>query len=131
MLKTNSKEVKAKVRQYIMDGFDPEAYGYEKYYNIDKGNFSCVAHAIFDSLYTEKIKNDNTKLSKYEHFKDWMQGLCDMINSSYYYNVSAVDLLAEWLEETEEEKERFTEEKAEETITRLLYCELKSGCKFF
>lgn len=131
MLRTNSKEVRAKVRQYIMDEFQPEAHGYEQYYNVDKENFSCVAHAIFDCLYMEKIKNDNRKLSKYEYFKDWMQGLCNMVDSSYYYNVSAVNLLAEWLEETEEEKEKFTEENAEETITRLLYRELKSGCKFF
>ena len=56
-----------------------------------------------------------------------MQGLCNMVDSSYYYNVSAVDLLAEWLEETEEEKKRFTEEQAEEKITYLLYCELQKG----
>ena len=54
-----------------------------------------------------------------------------MVDSSYYCNVSAIDLLAEWLEETEEEKKRFTEEQAEEKITWLLYRELKSGCKFF
>lgn len=127
MLRTNSKEVRAKVRQYIIDGFDPEAYGYEQYYNVDKENFSCVAHAIFDCLYNEKIKCNTRKVSRYEYFKDWMQGLCNMVDSSYYYNVSAVDLLAEWLEETEEEKKRFTEEQAEEKITYLLYCELQKG----
>lgn len=131
MLRTNSKEVKTKVRQYIMDGFDPEAYGYEQYYNVDKENFSCVAHAIYECLYNEKIKYDNRKLSKYEYFKDWMQGLCSMVDSSYYYNVSAIDLLADWLEETEEEKKHFTEDQAEEKITYLLYRELKSGCRFF
>lgn len=131
MLRTNSKEVKVKVKQYIMDGFDPEAYGYEQYYNVDKENFSCVAHAIYECLYDEKIKYNNQKLPKYEYFKDWMQGLCSMVDSSYYYNISAIDLLADWLEETEEEKKRFTEEQAEEKITWLLYRELKSGCKFF
>ena len=131
MLRTNSKEVKAKVRQYIIEGFDPEAYGYEQYYNVEKENFSCVANAIYECLYTEKIKYNNQKLSKYEYFKDWMQDLCNMVNSDYYCNVSAVDLLAEWLEETEEEKKRFTEAQAEEKITWLLYRELKSGCKFF
>lgn len=54
-----------------------------------------------------------------------------MVDSSYYCNVSAIDLLADWLEETEEEKKRFTEDQAEEKITYLLYRELKSGCKFF
>ena len=114
-----------------MEGFDPEAYGYEQYYNVEKENFSCVAHAIYECLYMEKIKYNNQKLSNYEYFKDWMQGLCNMVNSDYYCNVSAVDLLAEWLEETEEDKKRFTEAQAEEKITWLLYRELKSGCKFF
>lgn len=129
MLRTNSKEVRAKVRQYIIDGFDPKAYGYEQYYNVDKENFSCVAHAIFDCLYNEKIKCNKQKVSHYEHFKDWIQGLCNMVDSSYYYNVSAVDLLAEWLEETETEKKRFSEEQAEEKITYLLYCELQKGAE--
>ena len=129
MLRTNSKEVRAKVRQYIIDGFDSEAYGYEQYYNVDKENFSCVAHAIFDCLYIEKIKYNNQKFSHYEYFKDWMQELCSMVDSSYYYNVSAIDLLAEWLEETEAEKKRFTEEQAEEKITQLLYRELQKGAE--
>ena len=116
MKRTNSKEVKAKVRKYIMDGFDPEAYGYEQYYNVDKENFSCVAHAIYECLYTEKIKYNNQKLSKYEYFKDWMQGLCNMVDSSYYCNVSAIDLLAEWLEETEEENESDNIEKDDEEL---------------
>lgn len=129
MLKTNSKKVIAKIRQYIVDGFQPKEYGYEQYYNVDKTSFPCVAHAIFDCLYLEKIRYNNQKLSHYEYFKDWMQGLCSMVDSSYYCNISAVDLLGEWLGETEEEKERFTEDQAEERITQLLYRELKKGAE--
>ena len=73
MLRTNSKEVKAKVRQYIMDGFEPEAYGYEQYYNVDKENFSCVAHAIYECLYTEKI-----------HFKVRKLQLIPTIKANHY-----------------------------------------------
>ena len=40
MLRTNSKEVRAKVRKYIIDGFEPEAYGYEQYYDVNKEDFS-------------------------------------------------------------------------------------------
>lgn len=48
-------------------------------------------------------------------------------NTLYYYNVSAVDLLADWLNETDSEKARFTEEQAEERITALLFRELTKG----
>ena len=65
--------------------------------------------------------------SDYEMFKDWAQGLPTAFNTSYYYNVSAVDLLADWLEETDKEKEKFEESAAEEKITWLIYRELRKG----
>lgn len=60
-------------------------------------------------------------------FRDWAQGLPTAFNTLYYYNVSAVDLLADWLNETDSEKARFTEEQAEERITALLFRELTKG----
>lgn len=65
--------------------------------------------------------------SSFEMFRDWAQGLPTAFNTLYYYNVSAVDLLADWLNETDSEKARFTEEQAEERITALLFRELTKG----
>lgn len=60
-------------------------------------------------------------------FADWCAGLPGVLDTYYYYNRSAVDDLGAILEETEEEKARYTEEQAEKTITILIYKELKKG----
>ena len=131
MLSTNSKEFKSKIRKYIMDGFDSIGFGYDEYKNVDSENFSCVAHAIFDCFYKEKIKHDSMNKPRYFLFQEWCSGLCNMINTSYYYNVSAVELLGDWMEQTKEERNKYTESQAEERITQLLCRELKKGCRFF
>lgn len=131
MLRTNNKAVKEKIRKYIMDGFEPESYGYEGFEKVNRENFSCVAHAIFECFYDEKIKYDNRKLSKYELFEEWTSGLCSMINTSYWYNTSAIELVGNWLEQTEEERNKYTESDAEILVTKLIYRELCFGCRFF
>ena len=59
-------------------------------------------------------------------FVDWCQGLPSALDTLYYYNRSAVDDLAAILEETEEEKAKYTEAQAEEILSRLIYRELFS-----
>ena len=53
-----------------------------------------------------------------------MMGLCEPVNSSFCYNTSAVSLVSEWLEETEEEAARFSENEAEELAIKLLWREI-------
>lgn len=120
MLKTNSKKVIEKVRKYIIDGVDHE------YFELEADpDFNTACKLILQACQNEKrycrYNND------FEMFKDWAQGLPTAFNTSYYYNVSAVDLLADWLEETDKEKEKFEESAAEERITWLIYRELRKG----
>ena len=139
MLRTNSKEVKETIKNYIMDHF--------KYYMDDnRGHFSGdlerinsanidkyedVCNSILTIFWAEKLKYDNRfnagRASRFDLFVDWVSGLCSALDSDYYYNVSAVDLLGEWLKETESEKTKYDERKAEETITRLLWRELNAN----
>lgn len=60
-------------------------------------------------------------------FADWCADLPSVLDTCYYYNRSAVDDLGAILEETDEEKARYTEEQAEKTLTMLIYRELKKG----
>ena len=60
----------------------------------------------------------------YEVFKDWMQGLPSAFHALYYYNESAVDLVGDWLEQSETERNSYTEEQAEELASRLIFREL-------
>ena len=143
MLQTNSKEVKATIKNYIMDNFR-DAFG--EYFdengraycddlqtiaNTDLDNYTEVCNAIMVIFWAEKLKHDNRfkagRASRQELFIDWVSGLCAPIDSNYYYNVCAVDLLGAWLDETEEEKARYSEADAEKLITNLLWRELTAN----
>ena len=120
MLRSTNKAVINKIREYIINGVDHE------YFELETDpDYKTACKLILQACQNEKrycrYNND------FEMFKDWAQGLPTAFNTSYYYNVSAVDLLADWLEETDKEKEKFEESAAEEKITWLIYRELRKG----
>ena len=64
-------------------------------------------------------------LSEQTSFTDWCSGLPSILDTCYYYNRSAVDDLGEILEETEQERSKYTEEQAEKQLTILIYDTIK------
>lgn len=128
MLKTNSKQAKENIKQYIIENFSPEGYT-----DTAPEEWHEIAAFILETFRSEKyhLKEDFRYYNNNEcaAFTDWCAGLPSVLDTCYYYNRSAVDDLAVILEETKEEKERFTEEKAEDLLTALIYRELKRGCK--
>ena len=120
MLRSNSKKVIEKVRSYITDGIDPDYFGL-----AEEPDFPETCKLILQACEDEKFYNRIR--SGLDTFRDWAQGLPSAFNTMYYYNVSALDLLADWLEETESEKAKYSESEAEEMITRLIYRELIKG----
>lgn len=126
MLKTNSKKAAENIRDYIMDGFAPEGYT-----DNPPQEWQGVAAFIFDTFRNEKYHLPQDfryyKGNEFAAFVDWCAGLPGVLDTCYYYNRSAVDDLGAILEETNEEKTRYTKEQAEKTLTRLIYGELKKG----
>ena len=120
MLRSNSKAVVTKIRQYIVDDINPDYFGLS-----EEPDFPEACKLILTAC--EDEKRYNRIRSGLDTFRDWAQGLPSAFNTCYYYNVSAVDLLADWLEETEAEKAKYSESEAEEMITRLIYRELTKG----
>lgn len=126
MLRTNSSKARENIKQYIINNFDCTNYT-----ETALEEWREIAAFILETFRTEKYSmiedyryyNNNECAA----FTDWCAGLPSVLDTGYYYNRSAVDDLALILEETEEEKERFTEEKAETLLTALIYRELKRG----
>ncbi len=129
MLKTNSKKVIEKVRKYCVDSWND--------YAEDEGlpeSFEVASMEILKKFINEKLCFEKEKrfifLNKFYQsnllnaFEDWCSGLPNSLDTCYYYNRSAVDQLGEWLEESDEEKSRFSESEAEKKITYLLFREL-------
>ena len=125
MLKTNSKKAIENIRAYVVDNFTPENYDLEP-----SNDFATAAKVIYNCFIDEKSgTNDWGRVSESVIFADWCAGLPSIFNTCYYYNRSAVDDLGEILEETEEEKEKYTQTEAEKLLTALIYREIKKAVK--
>lgn len=127
MLKSNSKIVKQKIRDYIISWF--HYCDFERDNAVDLVNFSDIATVIL-SDFKRVTDNDyyTRTMTKQDRFLDWLTGLPSMIDTDYFLGTDAArDLLADWLEESETEKNRFSETDAEKMIGRLLFRELTAA----
>ena len=120
MLRSTAKPVLDKIRAYIVDSVDLEYFGLD-----NAPDYKTACKLVLDACQNEKryIRYNN----RFEMFHDWAQGLPTAFNTTYFYNVCAVDLLADWLQESDKEKAKYTEEQAEQKITWLLFRELTKG----
>lgn len=119
MLRTNSKKAAENIRAYIVDGFTPEGYT-----DNPPQDFPNIAAFILDTFRNEKYGCPQNEAVA---FADWCAGLPSVLDTLYFYNRSAVDDLGAILEETEQEKTRYTEQQAEQLLTSLIYRELQKG----
>lgn len=119
MLKTNSKQAIANIRTYIINGFNGENYGIET-----PDTFEEVAKFIYNTFVDEYLYEYNRRRNEQEVFIEWCAGLPSVIDTCYFYNRSAVEDLGNILEETEAERNKYTEAEAEEMLTRLIYREI-------
>lgn len=126
MLKSNSKQARENITSYIVDNFTPENYT-----DNAPTEYKEIAAFILDTFRAEKYNSPEDFRyyhgNEYAAFADWCAGLPSVLDTCYYYNRSAVDDLAAILEETDAEKQRFTEPEAENRLTALIYREIKSA----
>ena len=126
MLKTNSKKARENIREYITDHFYPEGYDIPE---IPANDFPAIASAIL-SVFRDEFKHQiRLYPSEASAFEEWCAGLPTILDTCYYYNRSAVADLGDILEETEAERERFSERDAERLLTSLIYRELVKFAK--
>lgn len=125
MLKSNSKKAIDNVKAYIMNNFDGTNYGIEK-----PQTFKETAEIIMHCFYEEVGKHDKRILSWQNKFTEWLKGLPSIIDSCYYYNRSAVSDVGMILEESESEMNQYTEEKAEELLSWLIFREIYKACRY-
>lgn len=125
MIRTNSRQARQNVQAYIMEHFDGCNYEIKT-----PETFQETAAVILSIFRSEKpAEGSYSRMSEGELFADWAAGLPSILDTCYYYNRSAVDDLGAILEETAEEKARYSEAQAETLLTSLIYRELVRGCK--
>ena len=128
MLKTNSKKACENIRKYILQDRDYIEETAE-FYGVSLADDREVIAYAYDLFTSEKSGDIERNYSNpcFVIFEDWARGLALGSLFCYYYNRSAVDDLGAILEESEEEKARYTEQEAEEMLTRLIYREMEKA----
>ena len=127
MIRSNSKQAVENIRKYIMMDVDYIAERSE--YTIDESNTDEVLSYAWD-IFSDEMKyriENNYHNPCFVIFEDWARGLALGNLFCYYCTRSAVDDLAEILEESDEEKAKYTEQQAEEFLTRLIYREMEKA----
>ena len=124
MLKTNSKQVKEKIKNWIIDNFDFSNYEGDGY--ITPTSYEDIKEAIAVICWHEKsfevLRLHGTLQNM---FIGWLQGLPSLLNSaSYYCHSSAVDLVGDILEQTKEERAKYSEPEAENLMSYLIFKEV-------
>ena len=131
MLRTNNKEVRRKVRRYIIRGYESGMNEYD-INNVDTTDIDQVSNSIMYYFKLEYLQNNvnykKGRISRQDAFEDYCKGMPTLIDT-YYYLGGAKYLLGSWLDETEEEIDRYTEEQASHMITYLIYSELTKALK--
>lgn len=116
MLKTNSKQAKINLHSYIMDSWNIEPE--------DQGrSWPETQESIREAFYIEAYNSEyERKQNRQEAFKIWLSGLPKGLGD--YHLCQAVQDLGDILEETQAERERYTEEQASNKLGCLIYREV-------
>ena len=120
MLRTNTKKVKDGVKAYIMENF--EAYDGD---DVNATDFKSVAVYIWETFNDEILKHDRRRMSYQDFFIEWLQGLPTVLHCPHYFE-SAVDIVGDLLEQTENERNKYTEMDAEHLMSYLIYREISA-----
>lgn len=121
MLKTNSSKAVQNIRSYIIENYDGDIK-----INV---TFSDMAKDIMCD-FIQTYLNKKRKISYQEQFLEWCAGLPTIIDTCYYYNRSAITDLGNILEETDEERNQFSESQACDMLSKLIYRELCKVCGY-
>lgn len=125
MLKTNSKAVKNKIAEYIFNHFQP----YDEDLNDPTYNFSNISDIclyiwdkFIDIEYASPSQRRFYGFSVQTAFDNWLRGLPSILNPSYLYSSpDAVTTVGDILEQTLEERNKYTETQAENFMNYMIF----------
>lgn len=126
-MKTTSKQVINNLKKYLVEGavncdyiegdtFEQVAPQIAKAFNSEQLGTNIHGQSILDCYYKGNL---------FEAFEDWVQGLPSAINGEDIYLHTCVNTLGDILEESEQERAKFTEDQAEKKMVWLLFRTLK------
>lgn len=128
MLKTNSKKAKENLKNYIMKYSESsfnDCKNYEKEKFKYKNTFSDRCTWLYKKFRSEKKGEEKAYNNEFLMFDSWAAGLaCNQLFLYRWFTRSAQNDVASILEESETEKEKYTESQAMDLLTKLIYREI-------
>lgn len=128
MLRTNSKKAINNLDNYLLSYAEDIAAENDDalLFDYDLTNIHGFADCVLNYyFYEEMIRTDNRyaagRISYNDLFLEWSRGLPLPIFDYYNFGGDAKKILGDILEETEEERGRFSESDAENMLTRIIY----------
>lgn len=127
-LSTNSRQARENIRAYIINNYDDDCT--DDAPEKSKG-FEAIARYILKCFYREYVKGVRSawRVSRESLFIEWTQGLPSALNCDYYLCRAVYDL-GDILQETEEQRAKYTEEEAAKRLTHLIWRELNAAVNF-
>lgn len=116
MLRTNSKQAIKNLRAYIMDSWnlEPEEQG---------RTWAETQEAIIESFKQQAYSSEyDRRQNRQEAFKNWLAGLPKGLGD--FYLCQAVKDLGNILDQTEAERNKYSEDQACNTLSYLIYREV-------
>lgn len=107
MLKINNKQVRESVRKYIMNNLE-----------------EITPQELWDSFINEKVKYDKSNKPYQELFQDWLMGLPSGFDVDYI-NEYITATLMNWLQQTQQEADKYDIFKQVHLYCYLIYSELQ------
>lgn len=113
MLRTTKKEVKEKIRVYILDRLEFCDY------TIDEPKTDAERVLLCRDIFHDEYGYNIRRMGEYRAFKEWLSGVPSVLTVDFsYYDVRQI--MRGWLDQTEEESNRFDDVKAWEYFLHLV-----------
>lgn len=120
MLRTNNKQVKERIKKWIVENYDGEGYG------LEAKDFKEICKNI-KSIFL-KEKSSRRACWCLEDFKEWGAGLPSIIDAWPLLS-DGVDILGDILEETEEERNKYNGNQAWDLMASLIFREIDKAVR--
>lgn len=125
MLRTNSAKAKINLYSFIIEHADHDQHAGEA---PETDILAWVFNRFRKEKYTEAERRYYANY-EFKAFIDWLRGLPSALDVTSVYIHSAVKTLGDILEETKEERERFSESDAERQLEYLIYRTIKEATR--
>lgn len=120
-LRTNSKQARAAVRQYILDAYNLEMLDNNK---PETSDIKAAAQYYYNDFISWIYPGAIRVRSYQDAFFEYSSGMPGHIGDYFGFGRSAIDTLGDMLQQSETERNKYLNQDAEKVLCDLIYAEI-------